>query len=267
MEAQVGEAIRRSGIPRQEIFVISKYWGTHHANPAEALRISLEALDLEYLDLFLMHWPTSMDEDGTAQAYPGEPPYWEAWKNLETVVGDRCRSIGVCNFTQKTLARLLEDAAIVPAVNQFEFHALNPCLRLVPYCKEKGIHPMGYSTLGSERHGRPENPVLTNPLLKELATKHGCTTAVVALSWAAERGVTVIPKSAQIGRIRENSKLVRLSNEDIASINEVHVTSGTMRLADITQGLLREMPGKGLTILGWTPQDFGWEDENGVWLT
>lgn len=247
--------------------MVTKFWGTHHADPASALDISLKALNLDYIDVFLMHWPTSTNSDGSAQEYPGQPPYWEAWKNLEKLVGDKCRGIGVCNFTQKTLARLLQDATILPLVNQVELHPLNPCLRLVPFCQDKGVHVIAYSTLGSERHARPENPVLTDPVLKDIAAKLRCTTAVVALSWAVQRGVTVIPKSIRTEKIEENFRLSHLSQEDITRINKVYQTSGTMRIADVTAGLIREMPGGRKTILGWTPQDFGWEDENGNWLT
>jgi glycerol 2-dehydrogenase (NADP+) len=267
VEAEVGEAIRLSGIPREDIFVVSKYWGTHHGRPAEALEISLKALGLDYLDLFLMHWPTSAAIDGSAQAYPGDPPYWTAWKNLETVVGPKCKSIGVCNFTQKTLSRLLQDASIPPSVHQFELHPLNPCLRLVPWCQEKGIHVMGYSSLGSERHARLENPVLTDPTVTEIASRMSCTPASVVLSWAVQRGVTVVPKTVQNKRLDENIRLLELSEADSKKINEVHINSGTMRLADVTKGLLRETPEGGFTILGWTPEDFGWEDEAGNWLT
>lgn len=267
VESEVGAAIRLSGVPREEIFVVSKYWGTHHDRPAEALEISLKALGLDYLDLLLMHWPTSMNEDGSAQAYPGNPSYWQAWKNLETIVGQRCRSIGVCNFTQKTLTRLLQEATIVPAVHQFEMHPLNPCVKLLPFCQEKGIHAMAYSSLGSERHGRPQNPVLHDPLLVEVANYSGCSTATVALSWAVQRGATVVPKSIRISRIEENLRLIRLAQQDTDRINQSYLKFGRMRLADITKGLLRDRPGGGVTILGWTPEDFGWEDAAGNWLT
>lgn len=263
----MGEAIRTCGISREDIFVVSKYWGTHHGAPNDALELSLEALGLDYVDLFLMHWPTSASSDGSAQPYPGDPPYWQAWKNLEAVVGPKCRSIGICNVTQRTLSRLLQDADIVPAVAQVELHPLNPCLRLLPYCQQHNIHVMAYSTLGSERHGRAKNPVLTNAVIQEIAKAHGCSAAAVTLAWAVQRGATVMPATSNVDRLMENKRLPHLSSHDIERVNEIHLTSGTMRLADITQGLLREMPGKGTTILGWTPVDFGWEDDDGTWLT
>lgn len=224
-------------------------------------------MGLEYIDLFLMHWPTSMNLDGTAQAYPGDPPYWTAWKHLEAIVGGKCKSIGVCNFTQKTLSRLLEEASIVPAVHQFELHPLNPCPQLVPWCQERGIHVMAYSSLGSERHGRPQNPVLTDPVLTEIGNRYGCTAAAVALSWAVLRGVTVVPKTIQLDRLRENFTTITLTKAEMSRVDETHLKSGRMRLADITQGLLRERPDGTITILGWTPEEFGWEDEAGNWLT
>lgn len=111
---------------------------------ASALDISLRDLSLDYVDIFLMHWPWATTPDGKPLRIHESPTFVETWKQMEGLVGPKCRGIGVCNFTQKTLSVLLEHAAIVPAVNQVELHALNPCLNLVPYCQSKGIHVMGW---------------------------------------------------------------------------------------------------------------------------
>lgn len=142
----MGRAIRNSGIPRFEITVITKFWGEWHHDPAEALRISLENLDVEYVDVFLMHWPqaTTPIPDRKPLRPHESPTFVETWKMMEPLVGPSCRAIGVSNFSQKTLDTLLAAARIVPAVNQVELHALNPNHKLVPYCKSNGIHVMSW---------------------------------------------------------------------------------------------------------------------------
>jgi glycerol 2-dehydrogenase (NADP+) len=145
VEDVVGEAVRASGIPRSEITVITKFWSDWHHDPAAALEKSLDALGLEYIDIFLMHWPCASTPDNKGVLRIDESPtFVETWKKMEACVGDRCRAIGVSNFTQKTLDTLLAEATIVPVVNQVELHAFNPNHRLVPYCQEKGIHVMSW---------------------------------------------------------------------------------------------------------------------------
>jgi glycerol 2-dehydrogenase (NADP+) len=142
----VGRAVRASGVPRSEITVVTKFWGHWHHDPAAALEVSLKALDLEYVDVFLMHWPwaTTPEPEKRPLRINESPTFVETWRKMEELVGPRCRAIGVSNFTQKTLDVLLASARIVPAVNQIELHALNPNLKLVPYCKSKGIHVMSW---------------------------------------------------------------------------------------------------------------------------
>jgi glycerol 2-dehydrogenase (NADP+) len=266
VEAVVGSAIRASGVPRSEITVITKFWGVWHHDPAMALTNSLRDLGIEYIDIFLMHWPTTMTPDEQPMEYPGQPPFWAVWKAMEKLVGDRCRAIGVSNFTQKTLETLLEGASLVPVVNEVELHALNPNLKLVPYCLAKGIRVMSWSTLGSERYDGAENPILTNGLFTDIAKKHGCSTALVSLSWAVQRGVVVIPKSSKLHRIEENIKLVSLDETDVEALNQAHTKLGRIRLSDTIPGIQYVLPGGKKTIMGWTKAEFGWEDEEGNWL-
>lgn len=266
VESVVGSAIRQSGIPRSSITVITKFWGVRHHDPASALADSLRDLDIDYIDILMMHWPTAMGKDETPMPYPGDPPFWETWKAMEGLVGEKCRGIGVSNFTQKTLERLLQDATVVPAVNEVELHALNPNLRLVPYCLDKGIRVISWSTLGSERHESGKNPMLTDSLFKDIADNHGCSAGIVSLSWAVQRGVVVIPKSSQLKRIEENIRLVRLDEAEMGSLNEAHVRLGRMRLSDSIPGIQYELPGGKKTVLGWTKAEFGWEDDQGNWL-
>lgn len=126
---------------------MTKFWGEYHHDPAEALRISLAELDIEYIDVFLMHWPwaTTPAPEKKPLRKDESPTFIETWKKMEELVGPQCRAIGVSNFTQKTLDELLPSAKIVPAINQVELHALNPNLKLVPYCQSKGIVVMSWA--------------------------------------------------------------------------------------------------------------------------
>ncbi|KAK4556233.1 hypothetical protein LTR86_006930 [Recurvomyces mirabilis] len=265
IESVVGEAIRDSGIRRENITVITKLWGSSFHDPAAALQKSLSDMNIGYIDLFLMHWPNTMSPDDQPQKYPGDPPFWEAWKSMEKLVGDKCKSIGVSNFTQKTLDKLLENATIVPAVNEVELHALNPNNKLVPYCDDKGIRVISWSTLGSERLDTGTNPILTDKLFVDIATKYKCSTGVVSLSWAVQRGVVVIPKSSKLHRIDENIRLVTLDDESMEAISHATDTIEKIRLVHIIPGLQYQLDGKD-TILGWSVEDFGWEDKDGNWL-
>lgn len=144
VESVIGEAVRESGIKREEITVVTKFWGQFHHDPAKALQISLSETNLDYIDIFLMHWPWALSDDGKALRITESPTFPETWRMMEKLVGPQCHGIGVSNFTQKTLETLLETASIVPLVNQVELHAFNPCFNLVPYCQSKRIHVMSW---------------------------------------------------------------------------------------------------------------------------
>lgn len=266
VEAVVGEAIRASGVPREDIIVVTKLWGDSHRDPAAALERSMTALDIGYIDVFLMHWPNAINPESRR---PDESQtFVETWKLMEKLVepgsstAKQCKTIGVSNFTQKTLDVLLRETTVVPVVNQVELHALNPNPKLVPYCQDRGIQVMGWSTLGSRM--APE--ILTHPLFIDLAKKHSTTPAVISLSWAIQRNVIVIPKSGSLSRIEENINLITLPSEDMETMNNAHKTVRPVRLSDSITSLQYDIPGKGKTLMGWTPVEFGFEDEQGNWL-
>ncbi|KAI5468137.1 aldo/keto reductase [Mariannaea sp. PMI_226] len=266
VEHVVGSAIRASGIPRSDITVVTKFWGHWHHDPASALEISLKETGLDYIDIFLMHWPwatTPAPEKKPLRITEG-PTFVETWKLMEAIVGPKCKSIGVSNFTQKTLDALLAEATIVPVLNQIELHALNPSFKLAAYCESKGIRVMSWSTLGGMRDNGV-NQALSHPLFTGIAESHNCSTAVVSLSWAVQRGIMVIPKSSTKSRIDENIKLVTLSEGEMEKINKAHETIPKFRIADHIESIHFEMDGK-RTLQGWTKVDFGWEDEQGNWL-
>ncbi|KAI6781628.1 Glycerol 2-dehydrogenase-like protein [Emericellopsis cladophorae] len=265
-EHVVGRAIRNSGVPRSEITVVTKFWGHWHHDPAAALRISLEELDIEYIDVFLMHWPWATAPDRKPLRKDESPTFKETWTMMESLVGDKCRAIGVSNFTQKTLDELAETAKVTPAINQVELHALNPNHKLVEYCHEKGIVVMSWATLGGGGDSDTKEVILGHELFKTIAQAHGCSTGVVSLSWAVQRGINVIPKSGSHDRIEENISLVTLTDEEMDKINNAHKTIKSYRLAKGIQGLRMKVDGKD-SLQMWTWQDFGWEDESGNWLT
>ncbi|KAE8143818.1 putative aldo-keto reductase [Aspergillus pseudotamarii] len=265
IESVVGRAVRNSGVPRSEITIVTKFWGNYHHDVAAALELSLKELSLDYIDVFLMHWPWAMTPKGEPLRIHESPTFVETWKQMEKLVGDKCKGIGVCNFTQKTLGVLLEHATIVPAVNQVELHALNPCLKLVPYCQSKGIHVMGWGTLGGDSKAAKEH-ILEGDIFTSIARKHDCSTGTVSLSWAVQRGTTVIPKSSSKTRVIENIKLISLDDEDMVKMNDAHTQIELHRICNIHHLLWIELDNR-RTLQGWTEVDFGWEDERGNWLT
>ncbi|KAK2004337.1 aldo/keto reductase [Colletotrichum falcatum] len=263
VEEVVGRAIRNSGVPRSEIVVVTKFWGNWHHDPAKALQISLDALGLDYIDVFLMHWPwatTPAPEKKVLKKWES-PTFIETWKMMEPLVGDKCRAIGVSNFMPKVMDELLAEAKIVPAINQVELHAFNPNLKLVPYCQEKGIVVTSWSTMG----GSGQSEILTHELFTGIAKAHNVSAGVVSLSWAVQRGVAVIPKSANKSRIEENIRLVTLTDEEMHRINDAHKTIKRERFSNNIASQHMEIDGK-MTQQGWTYSDMGYEDENGNWL-
>ncbi|PAV73202.1 hypothetical protein WR25_14295 isoform D [Diploscapter pachys] len=208
-------------ILRDDIFVTTKIWNTSHtyARAKEAIYENLRQLGLDYIDLMLIHWPMAFKEgddifplDSNGKVIEGEGHFFEAWKALEDSIEEgHVRSIGVSNFNHKQIERLLEKAKIRPAVNQVEMHPYYQQKKLRDYCKEKGIIVTAFSPLGSPGDTNFRNKqmpnILTDPVLAEIAKKHGKSPAQVALRWAVQNGVIVIPKSANPGKFENMSSL------------------------------------------------------------
>lgn len=187
-EGDVGQALRESGVPREEVFVVTKLWNQDHglARARRAFDESLAALGLDYVDLFLIHWPV-------------ERRRLESWRALEALQREgRARSIGVSNYTIRHLDELLAAAEIPPAVNQVEFHPFLVQRELLACCRERGIVLTAYSPLA---HGQG----VDDPTLVAIGARHGKTAAQVMLRWALQHGAAVIPKSTRRERIRENA--------------------------------------------------------------
>ena len=205
-ERGVGNAIKNSGVARDELFITTKLWNAHHEYDAalQAFEESLKKLQLDYVDLYLIHWPLPMDN-----LFP------EAWRALEKLLADkRARAIGVSNFLPHHLEKLAETQKVVPAVNQIELHPLLQSHATREYCKAHNIAIESYSPL--MRGGDS----LENDTLQKLAQAHDKTTAQIVLRWHLQSGFIVIPKSVTPSRIRENFDVFgfELSADDMAQI-------------------------------------------------
>lgn len=231
-ETEVGQGIKNSGVSRSEIFLTTKLWGTFHRNPLENLNDSLSRLGVDYVDLWLMHWPVAMpsgqgkipvNEDGSRKI-DYDRKFTETWKDMEKILNDgsgKVRAIGVSNVSIPRLEELLAEASVVPAANQIELHPYLPQHDLVRFCQSKGITPQAYSPLGST-----DSPLLQEPVITRIAQAHGVQPAQIIISWGAQRGVTVLPKSVTPSRIEANAKLVQLSAEEMKEIDELSSQEG-----------------------------------------
>lgn len=210
-EAGVGEAIRKSGIPREEIFVTTKLWNSHQGkdNVRKAFDESLKKLGLDYIDLYLIHWPM-----------PSKGLYVESWKEMEKIYAEgKARAIGVSNFQIEHLDELLAAADVTPAVNQIELHPRFPQHELRDHCANKDIHIESWSPIGGSRGN-----LLTDPLLKRIGDTYGKTPAQVVIRWHLQNGLIVIPKSSNPDRIRQNIDVFdfELSGEDLTAIDSLN---------------------------------------------
>ncbi|MCJ1383110.1 hypothetical protein MMC17_006223 [Xylographa soralifera] len=203
-EAEVGKGIKESGVPRNEIWLTTKLDNTWHHRVTDGIDSSLKDLGTDYVDLYLMHWPSSTDPNDTNKHLP-DWDFIKTWQELQKLPATgKVRNIGVSNFGIKNLEKLLNDPSCktVPAVNQVELHPNCPSPKLVQYCKEKGIHCTGYSCLGSTN-----SPLYKDATLLKMAEKKGKTPQQVLLAWGIQKGWSVIPKSVSKGRIEKNFEL------------------------------------------------------------
>lgn len=234
-EAEVGEAITsciRDGlVTREQLFVTSKLWNDAHA-PADvepALRTSLTKLGLDYLDLYLVHWPvlTRAVEGKTTLLSPEEIPLADTWVALEAAAeAGLARHIGVSNFSLPKLRALMASAKLrAPELNQIELHPYLQQRELVGACTELGVLVTAYSPLGSRDRpammAQADEPVLLDdPTVAKIARERGCTPAQVLLAWALARGTSVIPKSVNPERLAQNlaAAKVELSEDDMEAL-------------------------------------------------
>ncbi|KAF2016891.1 Aldo/keto reductase [Aaosphaeria arxii CBS 175.79] len=229
-EDEVGEAIqdviKRGIVKREDLFITSKLWCTFHTRAEEGLQKSLDLLKLDYVDLYLMHWPVPMNPKGNHPLFPKHEDgsrdidlsitHIDTWKGLEALIKknpDKVKAIGVANYSVKYLEKLLAQATIVPAANQIENHPLLPQQEVVDFCNEKGIHITAYSPLGSTG-----SPLFKDETVLEVAKKHSVGAGTVLLSYHLARNSSVLAKSVTPARIDENRKLITLDSEDLQKL-------------------------------------------------
>jgi methylglyoxal/glyoxal reductase len=205
-EDGVGQAIRECGVPRDQLFITTKVWNADqgYESTLAAFEDSRKKLGLDYLDLYLVHWPV-------------KDKYKDTYRALEKLYKDGLvRAIGVSNFQTHHLDDLLENSSVVPAVNQIEYHPLLTNEKVKAYCDNKGIKVTAWSPL---MQGNLELPLLT-----QLASKYGKSAAQIVLRWDLQKGVITIPKSINPGRIAENADLYdfELSAEDVSAIDALN---------------------------------------------
>lgn len=208
-EKAVGEAIKKSGVPREELFITTKLWVQDASYEAakKAIQTSLNNLGLSYLDLYLIHQPMS-DYVGAYRAME------EAYKE------GKLKAIGVCNFYPHRLADLCETVEVIPAVNQVELHPFFQQENALALMKEYGVVPEAWGPFAEGNHG-----IFTHPVLTAIGQKYGKSAAQVALRWNVQRGVVVIPKSVHKERIEQNMNIwdFQLSDEDMAEIAKLDI--------------------------------------------
>jgi diketogulonate reductase-like aldo/keto reductase len=229
-EAEIGKAIKESGVSRDKIFITSKLWNTFHRPELvrPAIVGTLKDLQLDHLDLYLMHWPLAHVNDGTGNSkkdangvsiIDNEVTVAETWAAMEKLVDEGLvKSIGVSNFNIANLEALLKQCRIKPAMNQIELHPYLSQQALVDYCTKNDIVVTAYSPLGSQpKEG--ETTVLNDSTVLKIANKYGKTPAQVLISWAIQRDTVVIPKSSNPDRIAQNFSVFELSAEDMKALN------------------------------------------------
>lgn len=219
-EHEVGQGIKDSGVPREEIWITTKLDNPWHKRVEEGIESSLKSLGVDYVDLYLMHWPSSTDPTDLKKHYP-DWDFRDTWRELQKLPATgRARNIGVSNFAIQNLEKLFAspDFKTVPAVNQIELHPNNPSPKLLDYLKQKGIHATAYSCLGST-----DSPLYANEELKKIAEGKGKTVQQVLLMWGLQRGTSVIPKSVTEGRIKANFEVDgwELSEEEVKTIDSL----------------------------------------------
>jgi diketogulonate reductase-like aldo/keto reductase len=214
-EAGVGEAVRTSGIPRNEIFITTKAWNDEQGYDAafRAFERSLNKLKTDYIDLYLIHWPVTNVRNDT-------------WKALTEIVKEKaCKAIGVSNFTIDHLQELFEISGVRPVVNQVEFNPFLYQKELLNFCRKNNIQLVAYTPIA-------RNNKFNNTVLQKLSKKYSKTPAQVMLRWCLQHKLVVIPRSSNKNRIFENANVFdfELSGEDMKELN--HLNEGYRTSAD-----------------------------------
>ncbi|KAF9561709.1 Aldo/keto reductase [Agrocybe pediades] len=252
-EKAVGQAIKESGIPREEFFITTKLAWNQHGHVKQAFEESLANLDCGYIDLYLMHWPQFIfydpnnvvprNEDGSIKTVD-TVNFNQSWAEMEKLLDTgKVRALGVSNFSVKNLEKLFTTAKIVPTVNQIELHPYLAQNGLRDYCTRKGIVLAAYTPSGY-------SVVRNDPLVNELAKKYNVTPTQVIMAWHWSRKNIIIAKSENSERQKENLTIPDISEVDIAKIWDLDRGQRICNKADEKHG----------QVWGWTYEQLGWED-------
>ncbi|KAK5082615.1 hypothetical protein LTR70_007533 [Exophiala xenobiotica] len=233
-EGEVGQGIREglkaTGLTRDDLFITTKLWCTYHTRVEQNLDMSLQLLGLDYVDLYLMHWPVAMNPDGNHEKFPKkedgsrdldlETKAAETYRSMERLLSTgKVKAIGVSNFSRSFLEQLLPQVSVIPAVNQIENHPLLPQQEIVDFCKERGILVEAYSPLGSTG-----SPLMQKEAVAKVAQELGSTPSTILLSYHTARGVVALPKSVTSSRIEDNLKVIELSPQNLAALQDISTT-------------------------------------------
>ncbi|KAI9761390.1 MAG: hypothetical protein M4579_001040 [Chaenotheca gracillima] len=233
-EPAVGKALAKSGIPRSELFIVTKLWNnSHHPDDVEAaLDASLKDLGLDYLDLYLMHWPSAfkrgdalVPKDANGKTQTGDTDYVDTWKAMEkTLKSGKTKAIGISNFSKAEIERLIKESSVVPAAHQVELHPWLQQKDFMKFHDSKGIHVTQYSPFGNQNaiYGSDLGKLMDDPTLVEIGKKYGKNGAQVALAWGVNHGYSVIPKSKTPKRIADNlAGDFKLTSEELSRIDGI----------------------------------------------
>ncbi len=225
-EAGVGRAVRECGVPREEIFVTSKVWNTDrgYENTKKAFAESMERLGLEYMDLYLIHWPANKKQFGDEAKKINA----ETWRALEELYAEgKVRAIGLSNFLPHHIEELMEGAKVKPMVDQIEFHPGWAQLEVSEYCLKNDIVVEAWSPLGRK-------DALDNEVLREIGAKYRKSAAQICVRWVMQHGILPLPKTVNPGRMAENADVFdfELTAEEMRTIDELENLGGQCALPD-----------------------------------
>jgi alcohol dehydrogenase (NADP+) len=258
-EKEIGAAFKKcfdtNIVKREELWVTSKLWNDQHKEEdvIPALKKTLSDLQLNYLDLFLIHWPVVLKkglyrpDDANGFVSLDEVPIAETWKGMEAAYeSGLAKHIGVSNFSIKKLKDLMALSVVKPEMNQIEMHPYLSQPKMVSFCKEHNIHLTAYSPLGSfdrsPKMKANDEPMLMNDLIiAEIAREHNCSSAQVLIAWAIQRGTAVIPKSVNPARMKQNLEATKITLAQSA-IERIEKLNRNYRFIDGTFWTVKDGP-------------------------